>query len=122
MLGLPAQRGSEYPANRQILSAGWHTYFGLHIPPENILCDGCRSEGQAQIDRACPVRPCVIERSLHNCSECPDYACVRLAERLVVYEEVVARLPQGILAGDRERFIAPYEDRRRLEALRAPKG
>jgi hypothetical protein len=77
-------------------------------------------ENPQLIDTTCPVRPCVMERGLANCSECPDYGCERLAERLVVYEEVAARVGRPIPAEDRARFIAPYENKARLEALMAP--
>jgi hypothetical protein len=107
-----------HPANRQILSDGWHAYFGFRIPPEDILCDGCMAEDPKLIDRSCPVRPCVIDRQLPNCAACPEYGCARLTERFVVYEEIAARMAAPIPQEDRRRFIAPYENRRRLDALR----
>jgi hypothetical protein len=106
------------PENRQVLSDGWHRYFGFRIPPEDIVCDGCRSEGGRLIDGACPVRPCVIERSLTDCSACAGFGCAKLVERLVVYEEIAARRPEPIPDADRVRFILPYENKRRLEDLR----
>jgi len=77
------------------------------------------AEDPQLIDRACPVRPCVIERALPNCAECPDYGCSRLVERLVAYEEIAARLGVPIPEEDRARFIAPYENKRRLDDLRS---
>jgi hypothetical protein len=64
------------------------------------------------------VRPCVIERSLDNCSECSDYGCEKLAERLVIFEGIARRMADPIPEEDRARFIAPYENQRRLEVLR----
>ncbi|MDQ7794334.1 MAG: DUF3795 domain-containing protein [bacterium] len=106
------------PANRQLLSDGWHKYFGFRIPPEEIRCDGCMAENPKLIDTVCPVRPCVIQRGLPNCSPCAQYGCERLAERLVVYEEIADRLGLPVPEGDRARFIAPYENKVRLDALR----
>lgn len=106
------------PANRQALSDGWHRYFGFRIPPERILCDGCMAENPVLIDTSCPVRPCAIARDFANCSQCPDYLCDALASRVVVYEELASRQPRPIPAHDRERYIAPYENRRRLDQLR----
>lgn len=106
------------PANRHALSDGWHTYFGFRIPPEAIECDGCMSENPQLIDRSCPVRPCAMDRQLSSCAACPEYGCARLAERLVVYEDIAARIGRPIPENDRLRFIAPYENRRRLEGLR----
>ena len=107
------------PSNGQVLSDGWHRYFGFRIPADQIVCDGCLAEDQKLIDQACPVRPCVIHRGLSNCSECEVTVCERLAERLVVYEEVAARAGTSIPGEDRVRFITPYENKVRLDELRA---
>ncbi len=109
------------PSNQRTLSDGWYAYFGFRIPAEQIICDGCMAEDPRLIDTSCPVRPCVIARDLANCSECPDYGCEKLAERLVVYEEVAERVGRAIPAEDRARFIAPYENKRRLDQLREEK-
>ena len=78
------------------------------------------AENPRLIDKACPVRPCVIERGFANCAPCADYACTKLADRLVVYEELATRTPFSIPPEDRARFIAPYENKRRLDELRRP--
>jgi hypothetical protein len=106
------------PANQQTLSDGWHKYFGFRIPAEQIVCDGCMAPDPLLIDQACPVRPCVIERALSTCAQCPDFGCEKLAERLVAYETIVARMGTQIPEEDRGRFIAPYENKRRLDDLR----
>jgi hypothetical protein len=109
------------PVNQTILSDGWQEYFGFRIPAEDILCDGCMSDNPRLIDKACPVRPCVIRRDLANCSECPEYACDKLADRLVVYEELASGHPCPIPPEDRARFIRPYENKERLGELRRAK-
>ena len=106
------------PSNKQRLSDGWHTYFGFRIPPEAICCDGCMALDPKLIDQKCPVRPCVIERGLDNCSQCDDYVCENLTERLVVYEEVKHRVKAEIPEEDYLCFIRPYENKRRLDAIR----
>ena len=108
----------ENPSNQQILSDGWRKYFGFRIPAERIACDGCMAKNPSLIDKACPVRPCVIERGIANCSECSDYICDKLADRLVVYENLAAKHPCPIPPEDRARFIAPYENKARLDRLR----
>jgi hypothetical protein len=105
------------PSNRQILSDGWYKYFGFRIPADQIICDGCLAQAPRLIDKSCPVRPCVVERGLHHCAECPEYICAKLADRLVVYEEVAARCPRPISKEDRRQFIGPYENRERLDDL-----
>jgi len=106
------------PVNQTILGDGWRKYFGFRIPAEDILCDGCMADNPRLIDKSCPVRPCVIQRGLANCSECPECVCDRLADRLVVYEELAARHPCPIPPEDRARFIRPYENMERLRQLR----
>jgi len=107
------------PANQHILSEGWFQYFGFRIPPEQIICDGCMSVNPQLIDRACPVRPCVIERALENCAPCPDYGCEKLSQRIVVYEDIADRIGIPIPQEDRARFIAPYENKQRFEVIRS---
>jgi hypothetical protein len=70
------------------------------------------------IDRNCPVRPCVIEKGLENCSQCEDYVGDKLRERLVVYEEIRQKFGAEILLEDWMCFIQPYENKQRLDALR----
>jgi hypothetical protein len=107
------------PSNQQILSDGWYKYFGFRLPPAQICCDGCMADNPKLIDQSCPVRPCVIEKGLDNCSQCEIYVCEKLTERLVVFEEVKNRIKAEIPKNDRLRFIRPYENKQRLDALRA---
>jgi len=107
------------PSDQQMLSNGWFKYFGFHILPENIICDGCMSVNPKLIDQSCPVRPCVIDRGLENCAQCEEYLCGRLAQRLVVYEEVQERVGQAISDSDFRCFILPYENGKRLAGIRA---
>ncbi len=107
------------PANRQVLSDGWHRYFGFRIRPEAIICDGCMAENPRLIDKTCPVRPCAIQKGIANCSECREYVCGRLSDRLVVYERLAAKRAGIIPPEDRARFITPYENKERLDRLKA---
>ena len=105
------------PSNRQKLSDGWFKYFGFRIPPEKISCDGCMSDDPRLIDNACPVRPCVMEKGLNNCSECENYICDKLKERLVIYKEIKDRLNHVIPEDDYSCFIRPYENKKRLQEI-----
>jgi hypothetical protein len=107
------------PSNQQKLSDGWHKYFGFRIPQEQVLCDGCMSDHPKLIDQACPVRPCAIEKGRDNCAQCEQYVCEKLKERLVMYEEVKNRIGAEIPETDYLCFIQAYENKKRLEALRA---
>lgn len=109
------------PTNRQKLSDGWFKYFGFRLPPAQICCDSCMAENPQLIDKSCPVRPCVLEKGLENCAQCEQYVCEKLTERLVIYEEVRQRVGGEIPQDDYLCFIRPYENKLRLEALRAVK-
>lgn len=108
----------KHPENRQILSDGWHTYFGFRIPAENIYCDGCLSMDGRQIDSSCPVRPCVIEREISNCAFCDEYICEKLETRIVSFQDIQERFEQPIPDADRAQFIKPYENKKRLKKIR----
>lgn len=108
------------PTNQKKLSDGWYQYFGFRLPPLEICCDGCMSDNPQLIDKDCPVRPCVIDRGLENCSQCERYVCEKLVERLVILEEVQGRMNAEIPPDDYRCFIHPYENKLRLDALRNP--
>jgi len=110
------------PSNRERLSDGWLKYFGFHLPPSEICCDGFMGEDPKLIDQKCPVRPCVIRRRLDSCFQCDHYVCDKLQERLVVYEEVRSRIGADIPSDDYSCFIKPYENKLRLEKLRSASG
>lgn len=107
-----------HPENREMISDGWHTYFGFRIPPEKITCDGCFSGGSPTIDSECPVHPCVSARDLQNCAECEAYICDKLDQILVTFESIQAKFDDPIPENDRRRFIFPYENKERLKSLR----
>ena len=110
------------PANQQKLSDGWHKYFSFRLSPQEIVCDGCMADDPTLIDDACPVRPCVIEKGLDNCSQCEQYVCQKLMERLVEYDEIKSRIDSEVPDDDYLCFIRPYENKKRLDGLRSPGG
>jgi hypothetical protein len=56
--------------------------FGLHLKPEEINCDGCKSEGGKLIGycRECNIRRCCSGKGLDNCSACSEQPCEDLAK------------------------------------------
>jgi hypothetical protein len=107
-----------HPENRQLLSDGWFKYFGFHIQPENIICDGCLSDQCITLDKDCRVRPCVMDKGLDNCGLCEIFGCDKLKERLVTFEGIQAHFTEPIPDEDRERFIRPYENAILFKAIR----
>jgi len=110
-----------HPEYRQLLSDGWHTYFGFRIPPEQLECDGCFPDGNPTLDNECPVKSCVTARGLENCADCEDYICDKLRGILVTFEGIQAKFDHPIPADDRQRFIFPHENAQNLAALRREK-
>ncbi|MEN6623157.1 MAG: DUF3795 domain-containing protein [Smithella sp.] len=54
--------------------------FGFDLKPEEINCDGCKSQGGKLIGycQSCVIRQCCREKGLDNCSFCPDQPCENL--------------------------------------------
>lgn len=56
----------------------------LGMKPEDVSCDGCRSESGCSVsgalagDAGCPTKNCVATKGLHNCSECGEFPCENL--------------------------------------------
>jgi hypothetical protein len=120
-LCLAFKENIEKDDRRDQLSDGWHKYFGFRIPADEIYCEGCitsDSDEAGLIDKNCPVRPCVIDKDIENCSECEDYICEKLEGRLVSYEDIEKDHDGYIPDKDRESFIKPYENKKRLEEMR----
>jgi len=95
-----------HPENASKLSDGWFKYFGFRTPP-----------GEDQLPGMC-----VNERGLDNCASCEDYACGKLQERLVTFEDMQTKAGSPIPEDDHMNFIFPYENKVLLDALRASKN
>jgi len=111
----------ENNAQRQLLSDGWYKIYGFRIPAENIYCEGCINAEcltPKLIDKDCPVRPCVIDKGIENCSQCDDYICDKLKDRMVVYEDLLKKDDIKISRKEYIKFIKPYENRKSLDELR----
>jgi len=109
---------------RELLSKGWNKIFGIELKPENIFCEGCLSckSDLKLIDSECKVRPCVIARGIENCSQCEEFPCEILEDRLVRYAELEAKLDFKVSRNERRNFIEPYENYDRLVNLREKQG
>lgn len=102
---------------RDFLSDTWHKIYGFKIPAEKIYCEGCIScENPQLIDSKCPVRPCVIENGLENCSQCKKFKCDLFNQRKVVYEDFAKN--KNISRKEYAKCIKPYENNERLNEIR----
>ena len=87
----PAYKGTQ-AGDRDLLERTarmWSEAFGHEIPPDSILCDGCKTEGgrKAGFCSICKVRACNVERGSVNCATCPDYVCPTLEDFLKMVPE-----------------------------------
>jgi hypothetical protein len=62
-------------------AAKWRATYKSEVKPENINCDGCKSDGIKFIMcNSCGVRKCASQKGLDNCAVCEDYACTTLQQ------------------------------------------
>lgn len=52
----------------------------LHIPFEEVRCNGCRSDVLSAHCKACYFRECSEKKEIGFCSECSEYPCQPLKE------------------------------------------
>jgi hypothetical protein len=45
------------------------------VKPEQIKCDGCRSNSPFILCATCPIKSCAEERNLVGCHECSEWPC-----------------------------------------------
>lgn len=107
---------------RQKLSDGWFNIYCFRIEPENIKCDGCTSsKNPVLIDKDCPVRSCVIDKGIDNCSNCSSFICEKLKQRIVIKSDIEDKINRKLTDEEYNLFIKPYESKDRLEKLRKNK-
>ncbi len=112
-LCLAHKENIESQEDKMIISDGWFKYFGFRIPPEEISCDGCLSSKEEPylIDDDCPIRACVIDKGVDDCSQCEESSCKKFETRVVDRKDF-ADIPEE----DYQRFVRPYENKRRFES------
>lgn len=64
---------------REEVAKKWSAMYGVDIKPENINCNGCRSEKQKFSHcSVCEIRKCCMEKGVENCAGCDMYICDKL--------------------------------------------
>ena len=112
----PAYQKNISKVDLAYISDKWFEYFGLRIPPEDIMCVGCKNEGKHP-DSECPVRPCAMERGVEYCADCESFGCDSMNSRADFIEnniKDIASIPEQ----DYKLIIEPYLGKKRLLELR----
>jgi hypothetical protein len=69
-------------AKRKKVAEMWFKQYKMNVKPEDINCDGCKSEGKRLIGycNICEIRKCGQAKGVENCAYCDEYACDRLTK------------------------------------------
>jgi len=103
---------------REKLSAMWKKYYNLNYKADEIYCDGCRCNkpNAKRIDMDCPVRKCVIKKTLTHCGECEEYPCetFKLREGMCI-EEAKIQLREHFSTDEYVKYLSAYDNKTRLD-------
>ncbi len=71
---------------RKEVAEKWTFQYGTEIQPEQINCNGCKSDGIKFFftENGCDIRKCNIEKSIPYCSVCNEYKCEKLEKFIVL--------------------------------------
>ncbi len=55
----------------------WSALYQKEIKPDQINCDGCRTEGRKLFycEHVCEIRKCCISKGVENCAACAEFMC-----------------------------------------------
>lgn len=68
-------------ARREKTAQKWSKMYKADIKPEQIDCDGCKSNGVKFFHcNVCEIRRCCVSRNVDHCAACQDYVCETLAK------------------------------------------
>mgnify|MGYP006281973001 FL=1 len=109
-------------ADRRRMSEALATYYNFQIAPEMIQpCKGC-VQAEETPDKDCQVFPCVRDKGLAHCGQCPDFGCDRLKTRMDVVEQMLGK-HLNIPDEDYQLFFRPYLSRATFAEIRkSPDG
>ena len=65
------------------LAKQWTGELEVEFKPEDINCNGCKSDIiSGWCRKICKIRPCAEDRKVTTCAHCNDYPCGKLKEFL----------------------------------------
>jgi hypothetical protein len=80
-------------ARREETARKWSELYRADIRPEQINCNGCKSEGARFFHcDICDIRQCCSSKDVNNCALCEDYICDKLSAFIKLAPEAGAAL------------------------------
>lgn len=95
--GIPCTECDTYLATRNEgdkaraeVAEQWSKRFKMNFTPEDINCDGCKSEGGALFKSCavCEIRKCGTTKGIENCAHCDEYTCEKLDQFLQMAPDI----------------------------------
>jgi hypothetical protein len=82
------------------------------VPPEEIRCNGCKSNERFTYCQVCPIRTCTEEKGYEGCHECADFPCSMIEgfPQPVGKKVIIRAIPQWREMGT-EKWVAAEEAR-----------
>ncbi len=111
-------------ADRERFRRGLLEYYRYPLKLEACYCDGCLADDAGNpvlLTPGCRVRRCVLKKGLENCAVCETYPCRVLEKKFIDGKKVREKYGAAIPKADYERFVAPYENKGTLDAIRKEK-
>lgn len=103
---------------RAELKKAFKKYYDLDFTIEDLTCDGCKCiRGDAhRLDISCPIRPCVMNKELDNCSQCAFFPCKTFEERRGISKKS-AKIVSGCAFNESEfeKYMSPYDNAAAIE-------
>jgi hypothetical protein len=66
------------------LAKQWTEGLKVEFKPEDINCNGCKSDTiSGWCRKICKIRPCAEDKKVKTCAHCNDYPCGKLKEFLL---------------------------------------
>ena len=83
-------------AKRKEVAESWSKQYNMSIKPEDINCDGCKTEGKRRIGycNICQIRKCALGKGVENCAHCDEYGCEKLTRFTAMVPHAKATLEE----------------------------
>lgn len=80
---------------RERTAMQWSKAYGIEINPEDINCNGCRSDLLFSRCNFCEIRKCAIAKGMDDCGKCESFVCAKVDEVLKYDAGAMERLSRS---------------------------